>query len=147
MIDNRDIIFPRRRFNSVFGDLKFDIPRSREGLEPYNTQTFSDSTKDYVLRQTGIEREHKNVQRAIQALASPENYLEQKNQDLIRIADELHEKFTERFEHYMNRYLSQKESIERATKDIIILKDRLYKEHYLSFPTRLREPTLVKGNK
>lgn len=97
------------------------------------------NTKDFVFRETNLLRDIKHISRSTSALADPESYLNQKNEDLKKIGDELTTIFSEAYVEYMRRGFTQKESTVRALE---IANDEKRKKmiiHLEQFPTRIRD--------
>ena len=130
----------RPDINSLFG--RYNISRFTGNIV---IQDEINPFKDYILRETGIQKDYMNTARAIQALDDPGAYLTQKNEDLMRISQELQDYFLERYKKYMNRGYEQSRAQELATEELKAKKADLYIDHGRKFPSAIRDPTMAKA--
>lgn len=130
----------RNNINSLFGTYNIRRNNNDIGFD----RDFDPTTKDFILRNTGLAKEIKSIQRGIGALNDPQEYLIQKNNDLARIADEVQLKFQNEYVFLMDRGRSQDEATREALALATEHKKKLYNEHLYNYPTKIREPTLAK---
>lgn len=134
---------PRIKINSLFGS--YSIARNNiEATFDKVGDEFEPLTKDFILRESGLGTEIDTIQKGLRALRDPETYLKEKNEDLFAISEEIQKIFRESYIKNLNRGLTQKEAKEEALQWAIDHKKKLYSEHMLRFPTKLKEPILAK---
>lgn len=127
----------RDNVNSLFGTYSATMGVRNFGWT--NPAQSLDHEKDFILRETGILKDIKHISRANVALADPEDYLLQKNRDLLAISGDITNEFNTVFIEMMSRGFSQKEAQIRALESAKILKDKKILIHNENYPTKIRD--------
>ncbi len=125
-------------YNTLFGTFKTDTSIGVTAAVKMD----DGGVKDFVFRETNLLRDIKHISRSTSALADPESYLNQKNEDLKKIGSELTTIFSEAFNEYMVRGFTQKEATVRALEIANEEKRKKMIIHLEQFPTRIRDTAL-----
>jgi hypothetical protein len=103
--------------------------------------------EDYILRETGIQRQMINNNNLIQALSKPEDYLNKKNYHLREVGTEVAEVYKNAQQKFINNGYSYEKAREKALAVANDRKDYLMKLHEDEFPTHITNAAIDKQKK
>jgi len=129
-----------RRINTFFGL----TTRTANNELLVRDQDITANFRDMALRNSGIGKELKKNERLIAGLQDPVAYLNAKQQDLLRVGEELGNKYYREYQTALNLGLSQKQAKERAIEFADLEKKKLLEEHEINFPTNATKTALLK---
>ena len=117
----------------------FEVYKSEKGEELGTTVI-----EDKVGRITGIQKEVNTGSRILKALNKPEEYLQNKNDDLTRINKILTDFYTKEMLRLLKIGHTEEEAGRKATDLIKSEQARYMKQHEIEYPTELTKKTVSK---
>ena len=126
--------------NALFG---IDISRSDAGEYKIDGDA-GDEIQDYVLRESGLERQIQKNKILAAALQSPSLYLYKKNKDLDDIGHSLSLYFATEYQRLLKTGITQEKAREKATAFMNSQKEREMAIHNANFPTEVNDKVAEK---
>ena len=128
--------------NSLFGMV---VGRTNKGKIVINTNRVSKGAiNDYVMRETGLEKELQRSLRLGVALHKPEDYLQAKAEDLDKVGARLSAYFAAEYSRLLQTGITQEKAREKATAYMHVQKEREMAIHNANWPTEINEKVTEK---
>ena len=143
VIDPAEYELRTRRVNGLFG---IQVSRNNTGaITNSNLNARSENLiTDYVLRESGLERQIQKNRILAAALQSPSVYLMKKNKNLDDIGESLAIYFSQEYQRLLKTGITEEKARKKATEFMNAQKEREMVIHNENFPTEVNDKVAEK---
>ena len=128
--------------NSLFGIKVERTTKARIVVAPVAPE--NPAINDYVMRETGLEKELQKSLRLSVALSAPKDYLEAKAKDLDAVGTRLSAYFAAEYSRLLQTGITQEKARDKATAYMNVQKEREMAIHNANWPTEINEKVTEK---